>query len=325
VLEYPLSLLAVTVLLLVVARPSARDASARASAWTTWALAPAALGVLIVLLMAGEAVRARQQGVVARSRNFFGSVHVMETVTPSGARVRTLIHGTTVHGLQILDRARDREPTAYYVRTSGVGLAMEALRSSAGEAHVGVVGLGTGTLAAYSRPLDRYRFYEIDPQVVALSQGAAPLFTYLVRSGAEVTVVTGDARLGLEREAPQQFDVLVVDAFSSDAVPAHLLTVEAFALYRRHLRDDSSLLLLHISNRFLRLADVVQAGGAAAGFASVLVVDAPDTELARASDWMLLALDPDALRPFAEPGPPLRSAMRPWTDGWASLFDVIRW
>jgi hypothetical protein len=324
VLEYPLSLLAVTVLLLAVARDSRGGPAPRAPRWRR------GIGVLlalsgVLLLMVGEEARARRQGVIWRSRNFFGSVHVTEEAAPSGARLRRLIHGTTLHGMQYVDGPLDREPTAYYARTSGVGRVMSARAATTSPAHVGLIGLGAGTLAAYARPDDRYRFYEIDPQVVQLSAGPAPLFTFVARAPGAVSLVEGDARLSLEREPPQRFDVLVVDAFSSDAVPAHLLTAEAFALYRRHLRSGQSLLLVHVSNRFLRLADIVRAGGATAGMASVLVVDEPSAEYARTSDWMVLAAETTVLQPFGDPDGWRRPPGPAWTDRWSSVLDAIRW
>lgn len=325
VLEYPLSLLAVAVLMLAVARRPRDEPTERASRWRRGTGVPLALCSVLLLLMVGEEARARRQGVVWRSRNFFGSVHVTEEAASSGARMRRLIHGTTMHGMQYVDGPLDGEPTAYYARTSGVGRVMSTRAATTLPAHVGLIGLGAGTLAAYARPDDRYRFYEIDPQVVQLSTGPAPLFTFVARAPGSVSLVEGDARLSLEREPPQRFDVLVVDAFSSDAVPAHLLTTEAFTLYRRHLRDEQSLLLVHVSNRFLRLADIVRSGGASVGMASVLVVDDPDEEYARTSDWMLLAADTSVIGAFGDPGGWSRPPGRAWTDRWSSVLDVIRW
>src|SRR5262249_55405144 len=171
-----------------------------------------------------------------------------------------LNHGRITHGLQLMAPDRRREPTTYYGERTGVGLALERHpRRLAGlPVRVGCVGLGVGTLAAYARPGDAFVFYEINPEVIALSQGEHPTFTYLRAPPAETTIVQGDARLSLEREPPRQFDVLVVDAFSSDAIPVHLLTREALTVYLRHLRAPDGVVALHVSNRYLDLKPVSQ-------------------------------------------------------------------
>ena len=174
----------------------------------------------------------------------------METLGDADA-TRTLVHGTITHGLQFLAPDRRRFPTTYYGRQSGVGLAILNTRHSA--QRVGVIGLGAATLASYGRPGDYYRFYEINPLVIEV---ARKQFTYLSDCPAKVDVVLGDARLSLDREPSQQFDVLAVDAFSSDSIPVHLLTLEAFRLYFRHLRPDG-VLAVHVSNTHLKLEPVV--------------------------------------------------------------------
>jgi hypothetical protein len=156
-------------------------------------------------------------------RNFYGSLRVKQDVSVEGDAMRTLMHGSIVHGTQIFSPELMRVPTTYYARESGVGLALAACCGQRGR-RIGVVGLGTGTVAAYGRAGDRMRFYEINPAVEPVARN---WFTYLRQTAAEVTVVGGDARASLAREAPQGFDVLVVDAFSGDAIPLHLLTVEA--------------------------------------------------------------------------------------------------
>ena len=204
-----------------------------------------------------------------------------------------------------------------------VGLALGALSALGRPARVGVIGLGAGTLAAYGRPGDAYTFFEIDPQVVALSTAPTPLFRYLRDSRAAITIVGGDARLSLEREPPYGFDVLAVDAFSSDSVPVHLLTREAFALYARHLRGPRSVLAVHVSNRYLELEGIVQAGGAAAGFTSVEVSDDIVTSDHERSTWMLLARDRSALATFGEPWN--TPAVAPWTYASSNLLQAVRW
>ena len=197
-------------------------------------------------------VQARRSGTgkVCRSRNFYGVLTVLK-LQQSGVDCFKLMHGRTAHGLQLADPARANWPTLYFTEKSGVGLAMRAL-PAAGR-RIGVVGLGAGTLASYGRPGDSFRFYEINPEVERLARSR---FTYLSNCLGNVEVVLGDARLSLEQEPGQQFDLLVLDAFSSDAIPVHLLTREAFAVYERHL-ETNGIIAVHVSNVSLNLAPVV--------------------------------------------------------------------
>ena len=175
---------------------------------------------------------------VFTSRNFFGALRVREQQFDTGERYRRLQHGTTLHGLQYLEGAKATAGRRRTTRPAAASARRWVRSSTLGRpARVGVIGLGAGTLAAYGRPGDAFTFFEIDPQVVALSTAPTPLFRYLRDSPATITIVGGDARLSLERERAYGFDVLAVDAFSSDSVPVHLLTREAFALYARHLRE----------------------------------------------------------------------------------------
>jgi SAM-dependent methyltransferase len=194
--------------------------------------------------------------------------------------------------------------------------------------HVGAVGLGVGTLAAYVRPGDTYRFYEISPTVVAFAEGAGGYFTWLSGAPGKIEVVLGDARTSLEREPPNAYDVLVIDAFSGDSVPTHLLTLEAFRLYRSHLKPGG-VLALHVSNRYLDLLPVVAKLAQALQWQS-LVVDADRRgDWSAASLWVLLSADANALRidtvgvktsPFAtEQTGPL------WTDEFTSLWGLVEW
>src|ERR1051326_6211762 len=186
-------------------------------------------------------------------RNFYGALKVRDSgpETDYGA-TRTLTHGTINHGEQFLNPARRRLPTTYYAPITGVGIAVRE-KQKRGPMRVGVIGLGTGTLSAYGRAGDYYRFYEINPLVPGI---ARTLFTYLNDCPAKVEIVMGDARLSLERQPDQQFDVLAVDAFSSDSIPVHLLTKEAMLLFYRHLKPDG-ILAVHISNRYLDLQPVL--------------------------------------------------------------------
>jgi hypothetical protein len=281
--------------------------------------------VFLGLFIAGKTAlgwQALTDNDVFASRNFFGAVRVREETTDAGLLQRRLQHGTTLHGVQYVGGDKARQPISYYTPSSGLGQAMASLAALGRPARIGVVGLGTGTTAAYGRAGDDMTIFEIDPQFVALSTSPTPLFTYLRDSEATIHIVGGDARLSLERASPSRFDLLVLDAFSSDAVPVHLLTREAVQLYARHLRDARSLLVIHVSNRYLDLEGVVQAAGRAAGFMTVQVDDDVVDDDSERTTWMVLARDPEALRLFGEPlegeGGPL------WTDASSNLLSVLR-
>ena len=184
-------------------------------------------------------------------RNFYGTLQVIDSGT--GARaVRALYNGTILHGMQFLSPDRSRLPTTYYGPRSGAGLVLQAGGSA--NRKVGIIGLGVGTLAAYGRPGDRFRFYEINPAVIGI---ASSYFRFLKESRAAIEVVPGDGRLALGREPAASFDVLILDAFSGDAIPVHLLTKEAFQEYFRRLRPDG-VVAVHLTNKYLDLASVVE-------------------------------------------------------------------
>ena len=226
----------------------------------------------------------------ARMRSYFGTY----TVNAS-ERMRWLSHGTTMHGLQMLDAPT--RPVSYYAPTSGVGITM----SRAGElygpnASIGVVGLGTGTLACYHKPGQTLQIFEIDPLMVEVASTRG-IFSFVERCAPDATVTLGDARLTLDDVMPGTFDILALDAFSSDSIPLHLLTEEAFAIYRRALKPDG-ILLVHISNRYIDLNPVVAAEAKANGWFAALRNDSPPVAMvnggARSSKW--IALSPDAAK-----------------------------
>jgi spermidine synthase len=266
------------------------------------------------------------------SRSFFG-VYTVGLRAEGGERI--LLHGTTVHGIQLQGSAkRERSATSYYAPPSGVGLALAgAPRLFGHHARIGVVGLGTGTLACYARPGQQWTFYEIDPAVVAIARDPHR-FTFLSRCLPNVPVRIGDARLTLEQSRPGTLDVLVVDAFSSDSIPLHLLTLEAFETYRRTLAAEG-LLLIHISNRHLDLKPVV-AEAASKGWTARLRRYSPtEADNARyqyaASVWIALSPSAQTLGALdhASPGAwePLdrRPGFKPWTDDYASVLPVLRY
>jgi SAM-dependent methyltransferase len=257
------------------------------------------------------------------TRNFYGTLRVFERGNGQQA-FRTLMHGQIVHGRQFAAEGLQDEPTAYYGREGGAGRALLA-KAKQGPLRVGVIGLGVGTLAAYGRPGDYFRLYEIDPSVIEIARAH---FTFLSRTKAGTEMVLGDARLSLDREPPQQFDLLLADAFSGDAVPIHLLTREAFASYFRHLKPDG-VLAIHVTNRFLTLAPVVQTATESFGRVARIVSTAGDaSRLLYRSSWVLVSADPqfferDELRGVAgkiDAGPDFRI----WRDDYSSVFSVLK-
>jgi len=269
-----------------------------------------------------------EPGLVLGERNFYGALRIFELAQGGKA----LFHAHTMHGAQ-LDPPNDRLPMAYYGPESGIGLLLSnhpKRISGDGSLRVGIVGLGAGTLAAYGLRGDEFRYYEINPQVLELSQGPRPMFTYVRDSAAHVETQLGDARLLLEQEAGggggQKFDVLVLDAFTGDAVPVHLLTKEAFETYAKHLRDDRAIIAVHLSSRHINLLPVIegireyQKGYTLVHFSQASY---PFIE----SLWVFLAKRPEALQvrgllPSPPPAMPQAEA-RLWTDDYSNIFQLI--
>jgi len=260
---------------------------------------------------------------IAVSRNFYGVLRVKEEEAGDPNRHhRTLMHGRIVHGLQFQAENKRLLPTAYFGRNSGAGRILRAARAQ-GPIRVGIVELGVGTLATYGRPGDSYRFYEINPEVIRL---ANRYFTFLTDCQAQVEHIVGDARLSLEHEPSQQFDVLILDAFSGDAIPAHLLTRKAGEIYRRHLKPEG-VLAVHISNLHFDLRPVVAGLGEHLGLVSAAVFSKRNDELGtKNSLWMVLSRDADRLQ-FDDvdevPLPPNNRRFL-WTDHRSNLFEILR-
>jgi hypothetical protein len=259
------------------------------------------------------------------ARNFYGSLVVYDDERPRPlGPVRVLRNGAIDHGEQFLWPQNRRLATTYYARKSGVGLALEALMEQ-GPIHVGVIGLGAGTLAAYARPADRYSLYEIDPNVVKI---AASQFTFLADCPAPHEVIPGDARLSLEREPSRQFDLLALDAFSGDSIPVHLLTREAFLLYWRHLKPDG-VLAVHVSNKYLSLGPVVAIAAGGNGKAAMMFsYPGNDVDEESSSDWVLVASRPGffdlpEIRRAEKAIPPI-PGLRMWTDDYSNLYRILR-
>ncbi len=267
---------------------------------------------------------------VHATRNFYGTLKVFEyDADDPENRYYLLLHGATTHGLQFAADDKAMRHTTYYGETSGVGRAINHLPAPAGARRLGLVGLGTGTLASYGTPGDYLRIYEINPAVIDL---AKTRFTYLRRCPAKVDIVLGDARLSMERElandASPQFDLLALDAFSSDSIPVHLLTKEAFGVYLRELKANG-ILAVHTSNRYLNLRPIVERLAAESGLSAVTISDGEHDNWVYPTTWILVTkngafLDQPAIKDFAD-APEEGPARKPlWTDDYASVFAVLR-
>jgi hypothetical protein len=262
-----------------------------------------------------------------RTRSYFGVYAVSDT-----RNARQLAHGTTLHGVQLRTPGLEAVPTTYYVAESGVGRSLQAATRLYGPAaRIGAVGLGTGTLACYAAPGQRWRFFEIDPTVVRIARDSGR-FTFLRRCLPDADIVLGDARLRLAEQPAQSLDILVLDAFSSDSIPIHLMTAEAFATYGRALAPRG-LLAVHISNRFLNLRPVVSAAAAAGGWRAVEHSYQPgalaEEREATGSTWIMLSRDPAVMRTLTAEGAGWKPLARypgfaPWTDDYASILPLLK-
>ncbi|NBX54972.1 MAG: hypothetical protein EBQ82_02595 [Betaproteobacteria bacterium] len=261
--------------------------------------------------------RTKSEGVTWKARNFYGALKMFETPD-----FRRMLHGQIIHGQQYNSDVLRRLPSTYFTPNSGVGMAILA-KGQRGSLHVGVVGLGVGTLVAYGREGDTFRLYEIDPLVIELAQQK---FTYLGDTPAKFDIVLGDGRLQLDREPSQQFDVLVMDAFSGDSVPVHLLTLEAFAIYFKHLKPDG-VLALNVTNAFIDLAPVLKVAADQFGKHIRLQEHPGDQDLAFASRWILITGENDF---FEQPNlqslssVPPAAEFAPWRDDYSSLLSVLK-
>ncbi len=309
--ELPLALIGCAFLMLMVIEYRAWRFTA-AAAWIV---------AIMVILAAVTFMESYAEATRTMVRNFYGGLRVTEQGTGTKDEARTLVHGTVIHGKQFMQPERRRERITYYGPGSGVGLALKALRRS--PLRVGVIGLGAGSLAAYAQRGDVFRFYEINPLVETI---ARTQFTYLSDSLGRTEFVLGDGRLSLERERGQQYDLLVVDAFSGDSIPVHLITRQALELYFRHLKPDG-ILALHVTNTHLDLPPVVETLRRALGKHAVMVTNDRDRDReVYAATWALVSSLPIAfpsVRDAAEELP-YRPELRPWTDDYNNLFQILK-
>ena len=291
-----------------------------------------AAAIVLVALAGGYAgwwvhiERGKISGYRHVQRNFYGMLRIQdEGDFADQTRVRQLLNGVINHGQQFLHPARRKEATTYYCAESGAGQAI-LTRTEGVAQRVGVIGLGAGTLMSYGRAGDEYHLYEINPAVIRFAEGE---FSFLSQSPARKQIHLGDARLTLERQRPMGFDVLLVDAFSGDSVPVHLLTAEAFGLYFRHLKPDG-VLAVHISNRYLNLEPVVAANAGRMGLTALeFSDDRPDgDETCFGTTWVLLLTGPgfSAHASLGPKGKPMteRPGFRPWTDAFSNMWSILK-
>ncbi|MGA2134895.1 MAG: fused MFS/spermidine synthase [Bryobacteraceae bacterium] len=322
--ELPVGLWLSAVVVLAVLR---RDKeSVLAGSW----LRPFPLGAAVLVLaltgFLGYVVHERGSGARIMVRNFYGGLKTLDAMSDddeSTEPVRRLMHGTITHGEQFLSAKMRNFPTTYYGANSGVGRAIRQFQND-GPVRVGVIGLGAGTLAAYGRSGDYFRFYEINPLVLRLANTE---FTFLKNCPAAHEIALGDARLSLEREKPQNFDVIAVDAFSGDAIPVHLLTREAFQLYFHHLKAHG-VLAVHVSNKYLDLAPVVKLAAVSIGKDVRLVDTEDEANDVFGSTWMLVTADSSffdkPLLKGAATMAPRADKVRLWTDDYSNLFVILK-
>ena len=292
-----------------------------------WITAAAAVVVLSTVAFTMQNIHEYRADARVMVRNFYGVVRTRDFTDP--VLFRAMYHGPINHGGQLLDKAYRRHATTYFSRTSGYGRVFESLPG--GPRKVGIIGLGAGALAAYARKGDTFRFYEIDPQVAAVAMSE---FSFLEDSPAQTEIILGDGRLSLERESPQAYDVLAIDAFSGDSIPMHLLTREAMETYLKHLKPDG-VIVFQATNRFVDIAPVVERVAAQFGLASVLVSDQPDGNMDSghrywdsSTDQIIVTRDKallaaPAIHGTAEPLPP-RADFRVWTDDFYNMLHVLK-
>ncbi len=290
--------------------------------------APVFLVLTVLMALAAHALAPREDLVEAR-RDFFGVLRLTRLTVPGLGETWLLAHGTTLHGAQAQAPADRCRALVYYAPTTPIGQVVSAVEARTQAARIGVIGMGAGTLASYVRSGDSLRFFEIDPQVVAMAADPRR-FTYIHGcADGPVDWVVGDARLTLAREPAGEFDLLLVDAFSSDSVPAHLLTVEAMRSYLAHLKPEG-VVVMHLTNRNLELMSPVAAVARAAGGVALQQRYQPPPGFTRFTDSredaILIARDPAALTPFevgARWTPAQDHGVRAWTDDYTNLFGAL--
>lgn len=298
--------------------------------WTV-GVRPAMLFMLVSIMMLADGWDKMQlRSDAYRTRSYFGIYNVYPDPTDN---LQKLVNGTTLHGLQKLDPVKATEPTSYYGRTSGVGTVLSRAPLLANNARIGIVGLGAGTLACYKKPGQEWHFYEIDPVMVDIAKNPKH-FSFLSRCTPDASIHIGDARLTLDKQAEASLDILVIDAFSSDAIPMHLLTREAFQVYRRVL-GPNGVLVVHVSNRYFDLVPVIYSESKNGEWTTAMRWDEPEqTDPALTSSaWIAMTATPDRLLEatgYMSVGAPEWTELRKhptfpgWTDDYGSVLPLVK-
>jgi len=283
---------------------------------------------IAALALSGFMLSQRSEKILMRDRSFFGAYYVERMYGPANF----LVHGTTIHGAQFLDSTRRLMPVTYYQPHGPVGQLFTALQERLPRKSIGVVGLGAGSLLCYSKPGEEWTFFEIDPLVQRITSDPR-YFTFLRDCPVKPQIVFGDARLTLGHQPDRKFGLLIIDAFSSDAIPVHLMTRQAFAQYSRVL-DDHGVLFVHISNQRLDLQPVVAALAKDAGLVALLGEHVPKgsietKDLDYTCDWVALARRQEDLGPLMTDKRwsllAANAGDQPWTDDYSNVFSVIKW
>jgi SAM-dependent methyltransferase len=298
-----------------------------------WIKTPIYFGWLVFLgIFSFMLAVAYSKSALETTRNFYGVLRVTEkNSTDEEEGYYSLSHGKTIHGYQYSSAEKRMTPTSYYGTSTGAGIAIQGYRDHLEQQgldpilRVGVVGLGIGTLAAYSEPGDVFRFYEINPEVIRLAEGDKGYFSYLKNMKGHYDIIEGDARLALEHESPKNYDILYIDAFSSDSIPVHLITIEAVGVYLKHLKPDG-LLAIHISNRYLDLAPVVR-GHAQRLHMEWVYIDTEGNNNDHKASWMILSSNSHLMNNssvFSAASPPSNKPVEFWGDDYSNLFKIVK-
>jgi SAM-dependent methyltransferase len=319
-LELPVAMLGCGLLAALLTWRSARQATAS----SLWYAVPVA--ALVVTGLVGwyvyEYASYIRSNAILMTRNFYGTLRVKQSGRGDDpATTRALVHGVINHGWQYVDPALRHQPISYFGPGSGIARALDFY--SGRPRRVGIIGLGVGVFVAWGEKGDEFRIYELDPDVVKI---AREQFWYLSDSKAKIEVVTGDGRLNLERDPPQKFDLLSIDAFSSGSIPIHLLTREALRAYKRHLAPGG-VIVYNVTNRFVRLSPLLKLVAEAEGMKAIAVSDEPTEDRYSGTEYLLVTDNERLLadKRFAgaeeiEPIPGLVA----WTDAFNNLFKVVR-
>ncbi|MDF1513720.1 MAG: hypothetical protein P1S60_07925, partial [Anaerolineae bacterium] len=285
-----------------------------------------------LLLFTLQYLRTFNTTTVLSTRNFYGTLRLQERSNLAGwESLYVLSHGTTIHGMQFKDSELRKDPIAYFNPGSGIGRLLTGLNQDPQPRKVGILGLGVGTLAAYGREQDLYRFYEINPDVVTLAEGMEGYFTYLANSPADIDVVLGDARLSLEIEltagSRQNYDVLVLDVFSGDAVPVHLLTEECFDVYLDHLAPEG-VIAAQASTTHVNIIPLLSRVAQTKGLYAIVIEDAAADYICCPSRWVLMSrsmrnLSSSSVAEVSRPIDQPIARVRLWTDNYSNPLQVL--